>query len=164
MNKNIKDLIDQYVFKGENILQYDIELIESYDEDTEVDIIFKIDHYKLWKSSGYFDPKYYELIVGLDNGDMELSLDEFLPMVGYNSDYIRLLYEPINKKDIYKPYERLFDALEELGYEYTYSVYKTTPWLNVYVTTPNDENFYNIIETLQDEYDLDIDDIVLLDI
>lgn len=164
MNKNIKDLIDQYVFKGENILQYDIELIESYDEDTEVDIIFKIDHYKLWKSSGYFDPKYYELIVGLDNGDMELSLDEFLPMVGYDSDYIRLLYEPINKKDIYKPYERLFDALEELGYEYTYSVYKHTPWLNVYVTTPNDENFYNIIETLQDEYDLDIDDIVLLDI
>lgn len=164
MNKNIKDLIDQYVFKGENILQYDIELIESYDEDTEVDIIFKIDHYKLWKSSGYFDPKYYELIFGLDNGDMELSLDEFLPMVGYDSDYIRLLYEPINKKDIYKPYERLFDALEELGYEYTYSVYKHTPWLNVYVTTPNDENFYNIIETLQDEYDLDIDDIVLLDI
>lgn len=164
MNKKIKNLIDQNVFKGEKILDYNIESIEQYDEETELIFTFKIDHYKLWKSSGYFNPKYYELVVGIDNGDMDMSIEEFLPIIGYDTDYVRNLYDHINKDELRKVYKPLFDALNDLGYGYTYSVYKHSPWLNVYVETPKDFNFYSIIETLQDEYDLDIDDIVLLDI
>jgi len=164
MDKKIKNLIDQYVFKGEKILDYDIE--EQYDEeiDTELIFTFKIDHYKLWKSSGYFKPNYYELVVGVDNGDMDMSIEEFLPIIGYDTDYFRHLYHHINKDELREVYKPLFDALNDLGCDYTYSTYKHSPWLNVYVETPKDDNFYNIIEKLQDDYDLDIDDIVLLEI
>ena len=164
MDKKIKNLIDLNVFKGEKILDYDIESIEQHDEETELKFTFKIDHYKLWKSSGYFDPEYYELVVGIDNGDMDMSIEEFLPMIGYDTDYVSNLYDHINKDELRKVYKPLFDAIRDLGYDYTYSVYRRSPWLNVYVDTPNGVNFNLVIETLQDEYGLDIDDIVLLNI
>jgi hypothetical protein len=162
MDKKIKNLIDQNVFKGEKILDYDIESIEHYDEETELIFTFKIDHYKLWKSSGYFNPEYYELIVGVDNGDMDMSIEEFLPIIGYDTDYVSYVYDNTNKDELRKVYKPLFDALDDLGYDYTYSVYKRSPWLNVYVETSNDVNFNQVIETLQDEYGLDVDDIVLV--
>ena len=164
MDKKIKNLIDQNVFKGEKILDYDIESIEQHDEETELIFTFKIDHYKLWKCSGYFDPKYYELVVGIDNGDMDMNIEEFLPIIGYDNDYVSYVYEHINKNKVYEVYKPLFDAIRDLGYDYTYSVYKRSPWLNVYVETPNGVNFNDVIEILQDEYGLDIDDIVLLNI
>jgi hypothetical protein len=164
MDKKIKNLIDLNVFKGEKILDYDIESIEQHDEETELKFTFKIDHYKLWRSSGYFDPEYYDIIVGVDNGDMDISIEEFLPMIGYDTDYVSYVYEHINKDKVYEVYKPLFNAIRDLGYDYTYSVYKRSPWLNVYVETPNDVNFNQVIETLQDEYGLDTDDIVLLDI
>lgn len=164
MDKKIKNLIDLNVFKGEKILDYDIESIEQHYEETELKFTFKIDHYKLWKSSGYFNPEYYELVVGIDNGDMDMSIEEFLPMIGYDTDYVIYVYEHINKNKVYEVYKPLFDAIHDLGYDYTYSVYKRSPWLNVYIETSNDVNFNQVIETLQDEYGLDTDDIVLLNI
>lgn len=164
MDKKIKNLIDLNVFKGEKILDYDIESIEQHDEETELKFIFKIDHYKLWKNSGYFNPEYYELIVGLDNGDMDMSIEEFLPMIGYDTDYVSYVYDNTDKYELRKVYKPLFDALDDLGYTYTYYIYKHSPWLNVYVETSNYVNFNQVIETLQDEYGLDTDDIVLLDI
>ena len=162
MDKKIKNLIDQNVFKGEKILDYDIESIEQHNEETELIFTFKIDHYKLWKSSGYFNPEYYELIVGVDNGDMDMSIEEFLPIIGYDTDYVSYVYDNTNKDELRKVYKPLFDVLDDLGYDYTYSVYKRSPWLNVYVETSNDVNFNQVIETLQDEYGLDVDDIVLV--
>lgn len=164
MDKKIKNLIDQNVFNGAKILNYDVESIEQYDEETELIFTFKINHYRLWKSSGYFDPKYYELVVGADNGDMDMSIEEFLPIIGYDTDYVRYLYEHNSKDELKKVYKPLFDALDDLGYDYEYSVYRHSPWLNVYIETPNDVKFYSLLETLQEEYDLDIDDIVILDI
>ena len=164
MDKKIKNLIDLNVFKGEKILDYDIESIEQHDEETELKFTFKIDHYKLWKGSDYFNPEYYELIVGIDNGDMDMSIEEFLPMIGYDTDYVSYVYDNTDKYELRKVYKPLFDALDDLGYTYTYSIYKRSPWLNVYVENPNDVNFNGVIETLQDKYGLDIDDIVLLDI
>ena len=164
MDKKIKNLIDQNVFKGEKILDYDIESIEQHNEETELIFTFKIDHYKLWKSSGYFNPEYYELIVGIDNGDMDMSIEEFLPIIGYDTDYVTYVYEHINKNKVYGSYKPLLDAIHDLGYDYTYSVYQRSPWFNVYVETPNGVNFNGVIETLQDEYGLDTDDIVLLNI
>ena len=164
MDKKIKNLIDQNVFKGEKILDYDIESIEQHNEETELIFTFKIDHYKLWKSSGYFNPEYYELIVGVDNGDMDMSIEEFLPIIGYDTDYVSYIYDNTDKYELRNVYKPLFDALDDLGYVYTYSIYKRSPWLNVYVLTSNDVNFNQVIETLQDEYGLDTDDIVLLNI
>jgi hypothetical protein len=164
MDKKIKNLIDQNVFKGEKILDYDIESIEQHNEETELIFTFKIDHYKLWKSSGYFNPEYYELIVGIDNGDMDMSIEEFLPIIGYDTDYVSYIYDNTDKYELRNVYKPLFDALDDLGYVYTYSIYKRSPWLNVYVLTSNDVNFNQVIETLQDEYGLDTDDIVLLNI
>jgi hypothetical protein len=164
MDKKIKNLIDQHVFKGEKILDYDIESIEQHDEETELKFTFKIDHYKLWKGSDYFNPEYYELIVGIDNGDMDMSIEEFLPMIGYDTDYVSYVYDNTDKYELRKVYKPLFDALDDLGYIYSYSIYKRSPWLNVYVENPNDVNFNGVIDTLQDKYGLDIDDIVLLDI
>ena len=65
---------------------------------------------------------------------------------------------------MYGSYKPLLDAIRDLGYDYTYSVYQRSPWFNVYVETPNGVNFNGVIETLQDEYGLDTDDIVLLNI
>ena len=93
MDKKIKNLIDQNVFNS-NLLDYEIEMEtedEYFDEDfITLKLIIYVDSYKLYKSSGRFNPKYYQLIVALDEGYFEESLEEFLPMVGYSFSSIEI--------------------------------------------------------------------------
>ena len=61
MDKKIKSLIDSNVFNS-NKITYDINV---YSDDLIFDVI--VDHRKLWKSSGYFDQKYYDLTISYGN-------------------------------------------------------------------------------------------------
>jgi hypothetical protein len=158
MDQRVKKLIDKNVFKT-NILDYEIipsrKSIDGYK-----DIIFKIfiDHYKLWKSSGYFDREYYDLILGIDDGLYNEELSDFLPLIGYDFDYFTIRFGWENDND-YSAYERLFDAIDELGYKAVPYSYKEKPWLYV-GTSLSSSNLVELVISLEDEFDLDVDDIV----
>ena len=165
MDQKIKNLIDQNVFNS-NLLDYDIDAKEDFLSLTELTLTFYIDHYKLWRSSSRFDSKYYDLIVDIDNGAFDESLEEFLPLVGYNSEYIKYQYKPVNLYDEstgwYFAYEPLFDALKDMGYPFRKVNYLSSPWLNVYIVTET-ESIPKIRTVLEEDYDIDTDDIVMLD-
>ena len=164
MDQKIKNLIDQNVF-GTDILDYDIDVKENFLSSSELTLTIYIDHYKLWRSSGRFDSKYYELIIDIDNGVFDESIEEFLPLVGYDCDYLKYQYKPVNLYD--KPnalfaYEPLFDALKDIGYPFRQVNYLSSPWLNVYIVTQT-VSISEIRTILEEEYDIDTDDIVMLD-
>ena len=165
MDIKIKNLIDQNVF-GTDILDYDIDVKENFLSSTDLTLTFYIDHYKLWKNSGYFNPKYYDLIIDIDNGVFDESIEEFLPLVGYDSEYIKYQYKPVNLYDEstgwYFAYEPLFDALKDIGYPFRQVNYLSSPWLNVYIVTQT-VSISEIRTILEEEYDIDTDDIVMLD-
>jgi hypothetical protein len=140
MDKKIKNLIDQNVFNS-NLLDYDIEVEtedEYFDEDfITLKLIIYVDSYKLYKSSGGFNPKYYQLIVALAEGYFEESLEEFLPMIGYSFSSIEIFYEKSNLDG----YKNLFNEIDELGYSY-YNIntrYYSSPWLYIEFNMSYDE-------------------------
>ena len=163
MDKKIKNLIDKNVFNS-NLLDYDIEEMVTYGVGV-VYITIHVDHFKLWRSSGYFDPKYYQLIVSLDDGYFQESLEEFLPIFGFSFEDIQFIYKPkVNTKgDRYSAYNKLFKALNDLVYHFDYTFYPGSPWLNVDVVVLSEIQFYDISEILEEEYDIDTDDIVMLE-
>lgn len=158
MDKKIKNLIDHNVFNS-NILDYEIDETSHYAGETQLVININVDHFKLWKSSGYFNPKYYELIVGIDDGYFDELISEFLPIVGYNFDDIIFKYKPNHVV----AYKRLFDSLNELVKYFNHTFYLSSPWLNVDVITIDNE-FSDVINILEEEYDIDTDDIVMIDL
>jgi hypothetical protein len=158
MDQRIKKLIDKNVFDS-NKLDYEImPSRKSIDGNKDVIIKIFIDHHKLWRSSSYFDPEYYDLIVGIDDGIYDDKLGEFLPMIGYDFDYFTIRYGWENDND-YSAYERLFDAIDELGYNAIPYSYQEKPWLYV-GTSLSSSNLNILIGALEDEFDLDVDDIV----
>lgn len=162
MDKKIKNLIDQNVFNS-NLLDYEIEEKEHYGDDYELHITIYVNHFKLWKSSWDFDPKYYQLIVALDEGYFEESLMEFLPIVGYTFDDIRLIYSPLvgSWNSVYSAYDRLFKALNELVYYYERSFNRYSPWLTIEIESIK-FNLEDLRGTLENEFGMDTDDIVML--
>jgi hypothetical protein len=163
MDKKIKNLIDQNVFNS-NLLDYDIEERTLFGDDNELYITIYVDHFKLWKSSGRFNLKYYQLIVALDEGYFEESLMEFLPIIGYTFEDIRLIYNPIVglNSGMYSAYDRLFKALNELVYYYERSFNRYSPWLTIEIESIK-FNLEDLRGTLEDEFNIDTDDIVMLD-
>lgn len=158
MDKKIKNLIDQNVFNS-NLLDYDIEIEDEYfDEDlVKLKFIIYVDSYKLYKSSGRFNPKYYQLIVALDEEYFEESLGEFLPMVGYTFSYIEMSYDKSNLDG----YKNLFYEIDELGYSY-YKInqhYYTTPWLYINFNMSYEE-VRHLYEQLEES--VSVEDVVLL--
>jgi len=158
MDKKIKNLIDQNVFNS-NLLDYDIE-IEGHDFDEDfitLKLIIYVDSYKLYKSSGRFNPKYYQLIVALDEGYFEESLVEFLPMVGYSFSSIEIFYEKSNLDG----YKNLFHKIDGLGYSYYKIInrYNSSPWLYIEFNMSYEE-VRHLYEQLEEV--ISVEDVVLL--
>jgi hypothetical protein len=82
MNEKIKRLIIDNVFRGVDV---DFNIYMEYEV---LKLRVKIDSEKLYKSSGYFDKDYYNLIYGLWDYELDEELHEFLPMVGYDFEEI----------------------------------------------------------------------------
>lgn len=155
MDKKIKTLIDSNVFHS-NKITFDINV---YYDDLIFDVI--VDHRKLWKSSGYFDQKYYDIIIGLDNGDYEEELQEFLPLVGYTFEEFDIRYlSNEDSIDNSLAYSYLFSALKELGVDYKWQFVTGSPWLYVTFLNSNQQQLYDVGAILENEYDIDTDDIV----
>ena len=155
MNKKIKSLIDSNVFHS-NKITFDINV---YNGDLIFDVI--VDHRKLWKSSGYFDQKYYDTIIDLDNGVYEEELQEFLPLVGYTFEEFDIRYlSNEDSIDNSLAYSYLFSALEELGVDYKWQFVTGSPWLFLTFLNSDQQQLYDVGEILENEYDIDTDDIV----
>jgi hypothetical protein len=158
MDKKIKNLIDQNVFNT-NMLDYGIEIEQDYFDDDFVTLklIIYVDSYKLYKSSGYFNEDYYNLITDLADGNLDDELFEFLPMVGYSFSSLEIFYDKSNIDG----YKNLFYEINELGYSY-YKViqnYYSTPWLYVEFNMSY-EDIRHLYEQLEDV--VSVEDVVLL--
>lgn len=158
MDKKIKKLIDQNVFNT-NMLDYEIEIEQGYFDDDFVTLklIIYVDSYKLYKSSGYFNEDYYNLITDLADGNLDDELFEFLPMVGYSFSSLEIFYDKSNIDG----YKNLFYEINELGYSY-YKViqnYYSTPWLYVEFNMSGSEvnRLYELLEEV-----VSVEDVVLL--
>jgi hypothetical protein len=155
MDKKIKTLIDSNVFHS-NKITFDINV---YYDDLIFDVI--VDHRKLWKSSGYFDQKYYDIIIGLDNGDYEEELQEFLPLIGYTFKEFDIRYlSNEDSIDNSLAYSYLFSALKELGVDYKWQFVIGSPWLFLTFLNSDQQQLYDVGAILENEYDIDTDDIV----
>ena len=158
MDKKIKNLIDQNVFNS-NLLDYEIEIKNSvFDDDFVIlKLIIYVDSYKLYKSSGRFNPKYYQLMVALDEGYFEESLEEFLPIVGYSFSSIEIFYEKSNLDG----YKNLFHKIDGLGYSYYKIInrYTSSPWLYIEFNMSYEE-VRHLYEQLEEV--ISVEDVVLL--
>ena len=158
MNEKIRKLIIDNVFRGIDI-DFDVKKERSIVTEGELLIIeINIDSKKIYRSSGYFDNNYFELISDLADGNIDDELFEFLPMIGYNFSALEIFY---NKDDL-SGYKNLFYAINDLEYKYrVINRFHSTPWLYIEFNASGVEvdNIYNVLE---DEFDLSIDDIVLL--
>ena len=157
MNEKVKRLIIDNVFDGVDV-DFDLEIENEYfDENSNVlKIIIYVDSYKLYKSSGYFNKKYYNLISYLADGNLDEEIFEFLPMVGYDFEYLEVFYD---KSDL-DGYKNLFYEINDLGYKYkVQDRYYSTPWLYIVfnLTGPEVDNLYNLLEK-----EVSIEDVVLL--
>ena len=157
MNEKVKRLIIDNVFDGVDI-DFDIEIENEYfDENSNVlKIIIHVDSYKLYKSSGYFNEDYYNLITYLADGNLDEEIFEFLPMVGYDFEYLDVFYDKSNLDG----YKNLFYEINDLGYKYkVQDRYYSTPWLYIVfnLTGPEVDNLYNLLEK-----EVSIEDVVLL--
>jgi hypothetical protein len=165
MDKKIKDLIDKNVFKT-NILDYDIQEITSKFGEMDLIIYIFIDHYKLWKSSGRFDQDYYDLIYNIDDGVYDESIEEFLPMIGYDFDFFTIRYTNKNGGSVdYSAYKPIANALKELNLPFKIQIWPEKPWLYLEVFIEGNPEVYSaqdVYEILEEEYDLDLGDIVFI--
>ena len=152
MNEKIRRLIIDNVFRG---VYVDFNVMVVHDT---LVIYLDVDSKRLYKSSGYFDPKYYDLIYKLADGVLDDDVNDFFPMVGYEFDEIRINYE---KGDL-DGYKNLFYALNDLNYDYiVFDGFYPTPWLYIQFNVP-DEEVNNLYDILEDEFDLSVDDVILL--
>lgn len=157
MDEKIKKLIIDNVFGGINI-DFDVEIENEYfDDDYSIlKIIIYVDSYKLYKSSGYFDEDYYNLITDLADGNLDDVIFEFFPMVGYNFGSVELFYDKSNLEG----YKNLFYEINEYGYKYKIQDrYHSTPWLYIVfnLSGPEVDSLYHTLEK-----DVNVDDVILL--
>jgi len=160
MDKKIKKLIDQNVFNSD-LLDYDIEIEDEYFDDDLVTLkfIIYVDSYKLYKSSGYFNEEYYNLITDLADGNFDEELFDFLPMVGYSFSSLELFYDKSNLGG----YKQIFYALDELSYRYEMiDRYHSSPWLYIKYDISDSKFTTDLYKMINDEFDIDVDDIVLI--
>lgn len=156
MDENIKRLVINNVFKGIDI-DFDVETEnEHFDDSTILRIIIYVDSYKLYRSSGYFNEDYYDLISYLADGNLDEEIFEFFPMIGYNFNSVELFYDKSNLDG----YKNLFYEINDLGYKYkVQDRYYSTPWLYIVfnLTGPEVDNLYYILEK-----EVSVEDVVLL--
>jgi hypothetical protein len=152
MNEKIKRLIIDNVFRGVDV---DFNIYMEYEV---LKLRVKIDSEKLYKSSGYFDKDYYNLIYGLWDYELDEELHEFLPMVGYDFEEIEYFFD---KSDL-DGYKNLFYALNDLNYDYNvFDGFYSSPWLYIQFNASGVE-VDNLYYVLEDEFDLSVDDVILL--
>ena len=163
MDKKIKKLIDDNVFQSDKLDYKITQSKHSILNKGDVIIYVLIDHYKLWKNSGYYDPEYFELIYGLNEGYYDEEISDFLPLIGYDLDYFSIRYIGKNGLIDYSAYDSLFDAINQLGYSFEVKTYKEQPWLYVGISA-SDSDVAKLYVTLQNEFDLDVDDIILMSV
>lgn len=155
MNEKVKRLIIDNVFDGVDI-DFDIEIENgNFDEDL-LNLTVYVNSYKLYKSSGYFDKNYYDIITDLADGNIDEKLYDFLPMIGYDFNEIRIFYDKSNLDG----YKNLFYEINDLGHKYVVKHnYYSTPWLYIVfnLSGPEVGNLYNLLEE-----EVSVEDIILL--
>ena len=155
MDEKIKRLIIDNVFKGIEI-DFDIEVVNEYFDETLLRLIIYVDSNRLYKSSGYFDKNYYDLISDLADGNLDEEIFEFLPYIGYDFGNLEVFYEKSNLDG----YKNLFYEINDLGYKYKVQyLYYSTPWLYIVfdLTGPEVDNLYHILEK-----EVSVEDVILL--